>query len=57
MKYHELIDANKSGMTIGLMDHGEMERASLNELAEKISSFGIETVLLNINALKIPLRL
>ena len=57
MKYHELIDATKSGLTIGLLNHGEMERASLNELAKKISSSGIETIILNINALKIPLRI
>ena len=57
MKYHELIDATKSGLTIGLLNHGEMERASLNELAKKISSSGIETIILNINALKTPLRI
>lgn len=55
MKYHELIDAEKSGMTIGLLNHGEMERASLNELAKKISTFGFNAVILKINALKMPL--
>ena len=55
MKYHELIDATHSGLSIGLLNHGEMERASLPKLASKISEFGIETILLNVNAL--PFRL
>ena len=57
MKYHELIDATHSGLTIGLLNHGEMERASLPKLAEKISECGVETVLLNVNALTSPLRM
>ena len=57
MKYHELIDATRSGLSIGLCDHGEMERASLPKLAEKISACGIETILLDIKALNKPLRI
>lgn len=56
MKYHELTDATRAGLSIGLCDHGEMERASLPKLAEKISGAGLETVLLDIKALNKPLR-
>lgn len=57
MKYHELMDANGSGLTIAIADHGEMERASLSKLAEKISAFGVEAVLLDVRALSKPLRI
>ena len=57
MKYHELIDASREGLTIGNINHGEMERASLHELAKKVSECGIETVLLNVNALTEPTRI
>ena len=57
MKYHELIDATRAGMTIALIDHGEMERASLPELARKISLSGTETELLDVKALNEPIRL
>ena len=56
MKYHELIDATRAGLSIGICDHGEMERASLSKLAEKISAYGVETVIFNVNALFKPLR-
>ena len=46
MKYHELIDAVKSGLVMALCNHGEMERASLQELSEKFNA-----VLLDIKAL------
>ena len=57
MKYHELIDATHAGLSIALCEHGEMERASLNKLAEKISACGVETVLLEVKALIQPMRL
>jgi dinuclear metal center YbgI/SA1388 family protein len=57
MKYHELIDATREGLTIGNINHGEMERASLHELARKVSDCGIKPVILNINALNEPIRL
>ena len=57
MKYHELADAVSEGLAIGLIDHGEMERASVPELAKKISSCGIETRILDIKALPSPLRI
>ena len=57
MKYHELIDATHAGLTIGALNHGEMERASLPKLAEKISECGVETILLNVNALTSPLKI
>ena len=57
MKYHELIDATHSGISIGLTDHGEMERASLLKLSDKISECGVQTVLLNVNALTSPFRI
>lgn len=46
MKYHELIDAVKSGLVMALCNHGEMERASLLELAKKLNA-----ILLDIKAL------
>ena len=57
MKYHELIDASREGLTIANINHGEMERASLPELAKRISECGIETVILNVNALNEPTRI
>ncbi len=57
MKYHELIDASRDGLTIANINHGEMERVSLPELARKVSESGIETVNLNINALTEPIRI
>lgn len=57
MKYHELIDATRSGLFIALSEHGEMERASLPELARKIALCGIETVMIGTKALAKPLRL
>ena len=46
MKYHELIDAVRSGLVMALCNHGEMEQASLQGLAEKFNA-----VLLDIKAL------
>lgn len=57
MKYHELLDAVQEGLTIGLINHGEMERASLPELARKISLCGVETTILDVKALTQPLRI
>ena len=54
MKYHELIDANKSGLNIALIEHGEMERASLPELIMKLKNIcgdEIEFKLLDVKAL------
>ncbi len=56
MKYHELIDATNAGLSIALCEHGEMERASLSELAKKISESGLEVKILDIKALVRPLR-
>ena len=36
MKYHELIDAARSGLIIASCNHGEMERVSMNELAKNL---------------------
>ena len=52
MKYHELIDATRAGLSIALSEHGEMERASLPKLAEKISGANLEVVMLEAKALK-----
>lgn len=57
MKYHELIDATRAGLVIGLADHGEMERASLPKLAEKVSLCGIKTRIIDVKALPSPLKL
>lgn len=57
MKYHEIIDANRAGLAIAVINHGEMERASLSRLAEKVSCTGLEAVMLDVNALNVPLRI
>ena len=54
IKYHELIDAVKAGLNIALMEHGEMERASLPELINKLKAVcgnAIEFCLLDVKAL------
>ena len=57
MKYHELSDAVNEGLAIGLINHGEMERASIPALAHKISLGGFETQILDVKALPEPLRI
>ena len=57
MKYHEISDAVNEGMTIALVNHGEMERASIPQLAEKIKACGIETVIIDVKALPSILRI
>ena len=57
MKYHDLIDSTREGLNILLVEHGEMERASLPALANKISDYGIKVLLLDIKALAVPLRI
>ena len=57
MKYHEISDAVNDELVIGLADHGEMERASLPSLAKEISRCGVETVILNAQALPAPARI
>ena len=54
IKYHELIDAVKAGVNIALMEHGEMEQASLPELVNKLKAVcgdEIEFCLLDVKAL------
>lgn len=57
MKYHELSDAVNDGMTIALCNHGEMERASVSQLAVKLEGCGIETVMIDVKALPQILRI
>ena len=59
MKYHEIIDATKSGLTLAIPEHGEMERASLPKLAEKIRGINpeLEIILLDVKALREPIRI
>ncbi|MBQ9565457.1 MAG: Nif3-like dinuclear metal center hexameric protein [Synergistaceae bacterium] len=58
MKYHELMDANRAGLAIAVADHGEMERASLPELARRLSAFGdFEVLLLDAKGLNAPMRI
>ncbi len=57
MKYHELSDAVNEGLAIGLINHGEMERAAIPELARKISLGGFETQILDVKALPEPMRI
>ena len=56
MKYHEISDAVNDGMTIALCNHGEMERASVSQLAVKLEGCGIETVMIDVKALPQILR-
>ena len=51
MKYHEISDAVNEGLSIALCEHGEMERASISQLAHKLEGCGIETVILDVKAL------
>ena len=57
MKYHELVDATRAGLAVAVADHGEMERASLPELARRLAAGGeLEVVLLDVRALDAPMR-
>ena len=47
VKYHELIDATRSGLVMALCNHGEMERASLHELAKKLNAELLDIKALN----------
>ena len=58
MKYHDLLDCTRAGLPVAAADHGEMERAVMDDLARRLSAFGgLETVLLGCRALEVPLRL
>ena len=57
MKYHELTDATRAGLSVALAEHGEMERATIPELARKISESGIETRIIDVRALTKPVRI
>ena len=57
VKYHALLDAERGGMPIAAVDHAEMERASLAELARRLAVPGeLETVLIAVGGLESPLR-
>jgi putative NIF3 family GTP cyclohydrolase 1 type 2 len=59
MKYHDLIDCTRAGLPVAAADHGEMENAAMDELAQCFAAAaeGIEVVLLEYRALGTPLRL
>ena len=62
MKYHELIDATRAGLAVAVADHGEMEMASLPELARQLAACegaegDLEVVLLDVRALNAPMRI
>ena len=61
MKYHELMDANDAGLPVAVADHGEMERASLPELARRLEELtaedGVEVLLLDTWGLCVPIRI
>lgn len=58
VKYHTLLDAEREGMPIAVVDHAEMERASLAELSRRLAVPGeLETVLIDAGRLLSPLRL
>lgn len=57
-KYHTLLDAGREGMPVAVVDHAEMERASLAELARRLAVPGeLETVLIEAGKLPSPQRL
>ena len=57
-KYHVLLDAVREGMPVAVVDHAEMERASLKELAWWLAVPGVlDTVLIEAGGLASPLRL
>ncbi|RRD65651.1 Nif3-like dinuclear metal center hexameric protein [Fretibacterium sp. OH1220_COT-178] len=58
VKYHTLLDADRGGMPVAVVDHAEMERATLGELARRLAEpGGLETVLIESGGLSSPLRL
>ncbi|MCR4817832.1 MAG: Nif3-like dinuclear metal center hexameric protein [Fretibacterium sp.] len=61
MKYHELMDANNAGLAVAVADHGEMERASLPELARRLGELtaedGVKVLLLDTRGLCAPIRI
>ncbi|MCR5346479.1 MAG: Nif3-like dinuclear metal center hexameric protein [Fretibacterium sp.] len=61
MKYHELMDANDAGLAVATADHGEMERASLPELARRLRDLtaaeGVEVLLPDTRGLGAPIRI
>lgn len=57
MRYHELMDATGAGLDVAVADHGDMERASLPELATRIGAAGdVDVVLLDVRGLAAPTR-
>lgn len=58
VKYHTLLDAAREGMSVAVVDHAEMERATLAELARRLAAPGrLETVLIEAGGLASPQRL
>jgi len=58
MKYHDILDCVRSKLQVAVVDHAEMESASLIELARYLAAPGeLEVMLLNYKALETPLRL
>ena len=57
MKYHDIVDCVRSKLQVAVVDHAEMESASLVELARYLAVPGeLEVMLLNYRALETPLR-
>ena len=58
MKYHDILDCVRSKLGVAIVDHAEMESATLIELARYLAAPGeLEVMLLNYRALGTPLRL
>ena len=58
MKYHDIVDCIRSKLQVAVVDHAEMESATLVELARYLAVPGeLEVMLLNYKALEAPLRL
>ncbi len=58
VKYHILMDAVRSGLSMIVVDHAEMERLSLEALARRLEISGtLEIILLNNRGLPAPVRI
>lgn len=58
MKYHEMIDAARAGLSVAITDHGETERASLPEMVRRLrDDSGVDAILLGAKALMPPIKI
>ncbi|GHS93048.1 GTP cyclohydrolase 1 type 2 [Synergistales bacterium] len=58
IKYHELLDCAAAGLSVAAVDHGEMEGATMADLAERMAAPGkLDVILLDYRGLGSPIRL